>query len=359
MQVRVSNSPKAKNPPKGRKKNPKEIHPQSTYISSPIVGRRRKGSRFIDDEADADDDSEEEDNGFIVDDDEESDDGFEPVRDAARSRSRTKAPLGPPITKDFGLEAANLPDMHEDILAEFMAQAKKLEANIRHDKSLRKPLFTEIQLRSMCIHWTTIPEEILRIKDVDEARVRPYLPKFASLVKQFNGRYEEMMGHKEDRDIDPNHNPIIEISSGGEDNESSDHDEDISDGEPSKFFPSVPPAVQEFNDALAGTQMFKAPKPRAQSFQPKNRPYRGGRGGRGGSSRRAAGDRSSGSRRSSGPTASTAGVKKQQASKRDGSGRPSGRGGGSVFQNYARPSGGGSRGGQGGSVMGHFGAMPT
>ena len=73
-----------------------------------------------------DDDS---DDNFIVADDEleesqdDSEDGFEPLREAGKSRNNTKRQLGPPITMDEKLEELN--SIHLAVVEDFLIYAKK------------------------------------------------------------------------------------------------------------------------------------------------------------------------------------------------------------------------------------------
>lgn len=301
--------------------------------------------------------------GFVVDDDES--DGFEPIREASRTTSKSKArgPLGPPITRDGIIDAANLSDVHRDVMEVLVPAIKKLEANIKVNKSLSRPLFTELQMRQMAIEWTTTEDEILAIRGIAKDRVEPYASKFAALVKQYHIKFEQMMGRRDENDVDldDNHQNVIDLISSDEDNDDDVSDNvDVSDEEPSKFFPT--PAVQAFNDSLpapyAQKPPFKAGAPSSRSNpRGKNGPWQSGRSGKG-KYRKASGSGSGGSGSTSrAPAAAKAGVQK----KRNSSGQRNSHGSttaakaaGGIFARFEKK---GSRGGKGGG--GNFGTMPT
>lgn len=189
--------------------------PVSTLVSSPIRHASRKTKKgkavasYFDEEAIAegeeDDDLEPsgpmhangyEQDGFVVG-DEEEDDYFEPVRPAPRQRrQRTLDELGPPISRVA--EQAEVDDIHNDIVAAFLEEAKKLEEDLRNMKGLRRVLFTEAQLQQMAIKWTTTVDKMRRIPGINVDHVDRFGVKFIPLVLRFHDMYCEMMGSGED-----------------------------------------------------------------------------------------------------------------------------------------------------------------
>ncbi|ROV99975.1 hypothetical protein VMCG_06279 [Cytospora schulzeri] len=187
--------------------------PVSTLVSSPIRRAAKKTTKkgkavaaYFDEEAiaegDEDDDLEPsgamhpngyEQDGFVVADEEEEDDYFEPVRPAPRQRrQRTLDELGPPISRAAG--QAEIDDIHNDIVAAFLEEAKKLEEDLRNMKGLRRVLFTEAQLQQMAVRWTTGVDRMRRIPGINTDTVDRFGVKFVPLVLRFRDMYSEMMG---------------------------------------------------------------------------------------------------------------------------------------------------------------------
>lgn len=252
-------------------------HPQSTNVSSPVsmAANRRKGkNRYIDDEAEEDDEEEEEsdnygyEDGFIVPDDhvssdDEEDDDFEPVRQGNRPAlfQRSKRDVGPRITNDVLMTEANLSALHIHVIQNFIIEAKKLDEEIRNSRGIRKPIFTETQLREMCINWMLELKDIKRIAGVNQEQVEKFGPRFVALIRRFHTEYDAMMRHNEDRDIDQNHRNVIDLVSDNDDDEFDDDDdegdegEQVSQGETSQWFQDrqVNSATQAFNQRIADT----------------------------------------------------------------------------------------------------------
>lgn len=356
--------------------------PQSTNISSPVRGTsRRKPTRnpFIDDEAAGEDESDEGDqvdeNGyerddFIVGDDEDSDDGFEAIREAGshRSRSRPTRPLGPPITRDKRVSEANLSEIHQFAISAYVDEAKKLDEKIRNEKGIRKPLFNEQNFREMAINWTTTIDEMLEIPGINIEQVERYGNKFIPVIRRFHAQYEDMMGRREERDIDPNHRNVIDVVDLVSDEEGDQSDANSpSTGEPSKYF--VPENVRRFNEQKRQIQAEHAAKSRPTPYaepKPKTKRFSGGNNFRaaGGSSARgrvgSGASRSSSKgkitkRKASGPSKRSSGG---SAAARSGGGGGSG-GPGNIMKQFARKGGGNVSGrgasGGGSGIM----AMPT
>jgi hypothetical protein len=392
--------------------------PTSTNVSSPVHGPKRQRqlkSKFIDDEAEEAGENEDEvynheyaRDGFVVsDNDIDSDDGeFAPIRDA-RSHSKKSRELGPPISRDKHLAEANLTPIHQDVLHEFVHKAKSLDEQIRNERGLKKSIFTEQQLREMCINWTLSVDEILLIDGVREDQVRIFGPRFVKLIAKCYESYDSMMNN-DDRDMDANHRNVVEVievhgsSDVSEDDEYQSGDEDQQeveteygddnfdeDDEPdenrSRFFPpaEIPSHVQQFNELKRQSQHTSEPPPRAQSRAKsaaprgkggfhKKRAFRrkrpsGGAGSAAGSgSARPAKRRSTGggsNRNSYGSTASgstTAGRARGAGGSRGGGAAVAPRGGGS--SRFGATSRGGSSTGDGGgpgNIMAAFGRTPS
>jgi bloom syndrome protein len=172
---------------------------------------------------------------FVISDNEESDDGFEPVPARIippRRRQQTLDELGPPISRDSRLDEANLCDIHRDIVATFVEQARQLEEKLRNDIGLRRNMFTEQQYREMSIQWTTTLDEMRRIPGIRTDLVDKYGAKFIPLVRQFHEQYLSMMGetvpspskYRSTRTVSGNHEVVDLISS--------DFDEDLDEEDP-------------------------------------------------------------------------------------------------------------------------------
>ncbi|CRK19365.1 hypothetical protein BN1708_012615 [Verticillium longisporum] len=209
MSVKVSNKDKESSAPKPRKRTKKDSAdggdkpmsgqsrlPPSTNVSSPATGkttRRAKGKNTVLDE---ESDFEERDanthvNGyerdeFVVSDD-DSDDGFEP-RPAARRR-KVAVPLGPRISQEDRLR--ELEDWQQDLIENFVRDAKVLEEKLRNQQQLRKPLFSEAILREMAINRTTTLAKMRAISGIDAERVTKFGSKFLPLIKSCEALYEQ------------------------------------------------------------------------------------------------------------------------------------------------------------------------
>ncbi|KAK4153419.1 hypothetical protein C8A00DRAFT_15349 [Chaetomidium leptoderma] len=197
-----------------RKKRP----PPSTNISSPVSGvsRKRKAKSAIETAVDEEDEGDEDDEGdegdanrdrhangyerddFVISDEDPEEDAFDPPppnrRPQPQRRQQTLEELGPPISRDTGLDDAGLDDIHQDVVQAFVERAHVVEENLRNKHGLRRPLFTEQQYREMAIRWTMTVAQMYTIRGVDKSKVDSYGAKFASLVQQFHEQYQEMMG---------------------------------------------------------------------------------------------------------------------------------------------------------------------
>ncbi|KFZ20458.1 hypothetical protein V501_00120 [Pseudogymnoascus sp. VKM F-4519 (FW-2642)] len=387
-------------------------HPQSTNVSSPVsmAANRRKGKNpYIDDEAEEDEEEEEEsdnygfEDGFIVPDDhvstdDDEDDDFEPVRQGNRPAlfQRSKRDVGPRITSDVLMTEANVSDLHKHVINNFIIEAKKLDEEIRNSRGIRKPIFTETQLREMCIHWMLELKDIRSIEGVNQEQVEKFGSRFVALIRRFHTEYDAMMRHNEDRDIDQNHRNVIDLVSDNDDDEFNDNDDDeeadeeeILQGETSQWFQNrqINSATQAFNQRLAATMpppeeaeevsdgepirpaMTQAPT-RGRGGKARGglrKPYaRRASGGSAGGAAKAPRARAGGSRkRSSGAGSGAAAPRARAAPKAPSRGLPVERRGGgtaTVMSNFVQRDGGGGswqRAGQGGGGLPGIGMMPT
>lgn len=375
--------------------------PQSTNVSSPVymASNIRKGKNpYIDDEAEEDENEEEEpdnygfEDGFVVPDGhistEDEEDDFEPVRKGNRRLPlhKSKRELGPRIMNDVRLTEANLSSLHLDIIQQFVQEAKKLDEKIRNDRGIRKPIFHEKQLREMCINWTLELKDIKAIEGVNQVQVDSFGPKFVALTRRFHNDYDAMMRRNEDRDMDQNHQNVIDLVSDNDDGleGESDEDEAYSQGETSQFFEShrMNAATQAFNAQLAEMMPESTSRPgndvdmpaRQTMSQSTTRGGKGSRGGRGGARknypRKSAGESSTSSASrgrvrkrpsSGGGKRNSTGNESSAPSRRGGGAKPPARGlpverrgGPTVMSRFVSREG---RGG-GGAPPG-FGMMPT
>jgi bloom syndrome protein len=321
----------------------------STDISSPIrtAPRSRKGKMRADDAPD--EPSEDED--------------FEPIREAKRRSAlvRNRSPLGPPITSDQRLVEANVSEVHQDIIQHFVMKAKGLDEKFRNQNGRKKPYFTEDNLREMAINWTTSLEDMMEIRDINKENVLTMGKRLLPCLQQYHDQYEEMMLQREDRDIDENHQNVIDLVTDEEDRES-DY------GQQSGYFERSAEVIA-FNEsvALAGTQTQQV---QMRTIPPKQkvRTMLSGRGSRAGSSGGSRGARSSGrgdfrtgSRRGSGgfpkgrsAARGSSGISKRSSTnKRSSNGSTASAGSSNILKSSAKKpgGGGGADGGFGGIVM--------
>lgn len=375
-------------------------NPESTQVSSPIrdkMKRRAAATSFV---------NEDENHGYardgfvIPDDVEESDDAFASADDSfspvqrrgtnlqpQRSKGKGKAKtLGPPITGDAHLNEASVPNLHLEVMHGFVAQAKMLDDSIRNPKGIKKPLFTERNLRDMALNWTTTLEEMREIENIDVGRVERFGSKFITLLKQCHAHYDEIMTG----DIDQNHKNVINLISDDEliDEDDLEPDEDEDDVESqynaaesqSRYFQSK--EVTAFNEELSQIEKGHptGSSSRAPSKQSAGSKGRGG-GKRGSGTSKGRGSRNGGARRTSNGKSATStgggtssGVKKSTTRRRSSSGRTSraatsskpstkaaaSKDGGDIRTGFSRGTGsGGGRNGGGGGFGGGIGMMPT
>ncbi|KAK4043668.1 hypothetical protein C8A01DRAFT_12812 [Parachaetomium inaequale] len=193
--------------------------PPSTNISSPVSGlsKKRNANSVMPTVVDEGDEDGEGDAGwelyangyerddFVVSDEDAEEAAFGPPArprppppppppPPPQHRQQTLDELGPPISRDPRLDEAALDDIHQDVVQAFVERANEMEENLRNKYGLRRAIFTEQQYREMVIRWTRTLAEMYTIRGVDRSRVDLYGAKFANLVRQFYGQYQEMMG---------------------------------------------------------------------------------------------------------------------------------------------------------------------
>ncbi|KAH8815331.1 hypothetical protein F5884DRAFT_771968 [Xylogone sp. PMI_703] len=311
------------------------------------------------------------------DDDVESDDGFEPVRDSSSFSRQRQQPsrLGPPITAD-SMQA--LPELHQVMVHQFVDAARDIERDIQIKQDIRRPLFTTRDYREMAINWTSTLEAMSEIPGIDREKVRRYGSKFLKLIEEYHTNYDVAMGmNEDDRDIDPNHQNVIDLVSDGEDygeygsdsfidDGDLEFDEDINldDGEvPSSYFdrPSHRESEGAFGRSMTterGTKPGRSTTPKVAAVGRNN--WKGK--GRSGFRKSGGGRRSTGSAsgaNSSNRRTSSGGVTKKRTSfgSKKSSGNNSSRPGNAFAKYAAKPKGSGSKG-SGASGSG-IGMMPV
>ncbi|KAG9950528.1 ATP-dependent DNA helicase, partial [Aureobasidium melanogenum] len=257
----------------------------STNISSPVQAgpsRKRGGltrngyerDTFIVEDPDEDED-------YAQSEDEEDEDGyFEPLRTETTSRSRNQTKLGEPITRDEALH--NLDDVHQDVIASFVQDAKEKMQQLMRKKDLRQQPFSDTMLREMAIVFPKTLEAMKRIRGIDSVKVDCHGITLLPLIAQYKKQFEEMKQGAEDVPYDPNHATVILIES---DDENDDDDEFGYDGgfssepegasqERSSYFKHNA-EVEAFNARFSQSQAA----PRAAVPPPNKRASRAGSGG--------------------------------------------------------------------------------
>lgn len=352
LTVQVSDSgdgdqSKAKRPKASRKQKEPANNVQSTYVSSPVNARRRRATVV---------DSDDESNlpttahgyvndGFVVSDEEMEDEGeedladedeaFEPLpqhRPAKPTNSRSSSkqtPLAEPHPGRLKLE--DLPEIHQDMVDNFVQEARQLEERIRNRLDVRRPMFTDSQLQEMAINWTTSLDSMKRIPGIDVDKVDKVGKKLISILEEYHKLYREIAaaesGGAGASASNLNQEIVDLISSDLEADE--DEEEAMGMEEDSHYFAPKPPAnVQAFHDRLQSLN--------SQPSQSRGRSYSRGGGGGGGGGRR----RYSGGKKWSRKGASGGGSQRRGSGSGARGGGSGGGGGGSSSR-----SGGGSSGG--------------
>ena len=285
-------------PKKAAKKKSKEQDAsavQSTYVSSP-VDRRRQRTRVTN--------SDDEDgfpttphgyanDGFVISDDEmqgeeNEEEDFDPLPKHRPAKPSSKK-LGPQIEPDKRLE--DLPVIEQELINAFMVEAQKLEEQIRNKKELRRPLFTQRDLREMAMTGVTTLDEMSCIPGVDPDKVREHGAKLLPLLCQHHEVLQQVRTANEELDQD-----VVDLISSEIDTDEDEMGEGEID-EDSHYFNSRPSAeVTAFHNRLQGLnnqqQQQTQPKPKTS--------YRGGGGG--GGNRKFSGGKKWGKKGSGGQT---------------------------------------------------------
>ncbi|KAF3803441.1 ATP-dependent DNA helicase hus2/rqh1 [Colletotrichum gloeosporioides] len=278
--------------------------------------------------------------GFVMSDDE--DDAFEPLP-KSRNRSHASRDVGPRIEADGRL--GDLDELHQDVVHNFVQEAKKLEEQLRNAQSLRKPLFSERSFQEMAIRWTTTLPQMRKIPGIEIEKVDKFGTKFIPMVKRCRDNYNSMIGA-----MDAGDQYIVDLISSDEDmDEDMEDDDDEEEEEASKYFngppPPLRPEVEAWNEQMRVNELETAPPTRGSSgtrgrggARGGKKPYRRASGGgykKGGVTKRKASGGAS--RRSSGGTTASSSRNSTvthffpRGGKRGGvSGGRSGGGGGSI-----------------------------
>ena len=260
LPIRIS--PEGKKAPRKTKKDNSNTGtsrnlPLSTNVSSPVQAKaRRQGNR----KAGSDDDRPLHRNGYARDgfvvgsspNQDDEDDGFAPIRERHKPTNPTKAKLGPPIGTDEKM--ANLNDCHRMVIEDFFIHAKELSNKLIVDKSLRAQPFSDSMLREMAINFPKTITDMLRIPDIDPAKVELFGRKFLPLVRKAQNRYDEMMVATDDTlPSSSRQDAVVEISSDDDADEdeygSMDGLEEVDSEEERSAYFQPDPDIQAFNNS--------------------------------------------------------------------------------------------------------------
>ena len=292
----------------------------------------------------------------VTSDDDESDDAFEPVRRKGTLSKRGTMDLGPPITTDDRMK--NLPEVHCVFIQQFVDEAKRVEEAIRNSNGNRKAYFTESNFREMAIGWTMTLEDMRELPGINPENVNKFGKKFIRLVEKYHLGYEEAMSANEDRDIDKNHQNVIDLCSDEDDfsEDGADDDHMSQTEQPSKYF--VPkPNVQNWNEKMA--QAGQLPQRSHPKSDPPIKSFRGGFGGKGkgkGGKRGGSGRKSTGSSSGAGGSRSRGGQSGITKRKSSGGSSKASRGA-QIMNAFGKQGCPSSRGG--GGLGGGIGMMPA
>jgi bloom syndrome protein len=315
-------------------------------VSSPAPPRRKPAKKL----ATVDDGDEYPHDDFVVSD--EDDDAFDPMPNR-RYRREDTPDMGPPITIDERM--AILPELHRVYIAQFVDAARSLEEKIRNKHSLRKPFFTEANLREMAIDWTDTLDKMMQIPDINADRVKSYGQPFVALVAQYQRNYNEVMNdHTNNRDLDKNHQNVIDLISDEEklglDEEDESAVEEAEAG--SKYFSKSKTGSHSRSGNASGRNFPWAGEPEAKSSSSRggSDSFRGkGRGGKRAWSRKSNGSASGQSSSGVSKRKFSGGSKKPRGSK---AGSSNSSKGSDLMRSFGNNGGGGMGGGG-------IGMMPT
>ena len=349
LQVKVSASPAA-----GASKQYQSF--PSTILTSPIAQPR--GRRALANRDDSDDETAHPygaPDDFVAPESEDEEEYFEPLRSRGKQREATPAELGPPVTTDERMGA--LPELHRVFVYQFVEEAKKEVDRIKNDRNLARLFFNESNLREMAISWAMTLADMRNIAGINVDAVNKWGKYIIPIVARYSKNYEDAMSGREDRDIDKNHQNVIDLCSDDDEEEFG-----LDDSEEEAIFQAEQQGSKYFQNA-AGS-----------AANPHGRQVRqgGSRGGSAGPRRNSRGNslpyrgrsRKGGSRKSGGSTSgqSSTGVARKRASggaKRAGGSTASKSS--SLFKQFGHRgnSSGRGGGGGGGGMGGGIGMMPT
>jgi bloom syndrome protein len=287
---------------------------------------------------------------FMAPDSEDEEEYFEPVRARGKQREATPVGLGPPVTTDERMGA--LPDLHRVFVCQFVEEAKQEVERIKNERNLSRLFFTEANLREMAISWTVTLADMQQIHGINVDAVNKWGKHILPIIARYSRNYDDAMSGREDRDIDKNHQNVIDLCSDDEDEEFglNDSEEEAilqAEQQGSKYFQNAPgsganPHGRPYARRAESRGGSSGPRRRGGGFASRNRARRGG-----------------GSRKSGGSNSGTSssGVAKRRSSggaKRSGSGTAKSS---DLFSKYGNP--GNSRGRGGGGMGGGIGMMPA
>lgn len=342
----------SKSPRKATKSVPSygnTTNPSSTILTSPIRPRQRKNVPLNREGLDKGT----QDHGynrdyFVASDGDEDDEYFEPVRERREQREETPG-VGPPITTDERMQC--LPELHRAFVYQFVEEAKKEVDRIKNDKNLSRPFFTEANLREMAISWAVTLQDMRRIPGINADAVAKFGRRFVPILERYSKNYEEAISN--DRDIDKNHQNVINLLSDDEEAAEID-DEDYG------FDDSTEEAILQAEQGSKYFQNAKASGSNSHGSVATKRNHRGASGirSRGRNGKRGGGRRSNGSNSGHSSSAiskgrSSGGSKKANASKTSGSGASNASG---FFTKFRKQ---GDSGGRGGGTSSGIGMMPA
>ncbi|KAL6698534.1 hypothetical protein J3F84DRAFT_363141 [Trichoderma pleuroticola] len=205
-----SNQTKIKKPRANKKQKEPANNVQSTYVSSPINTRRKRAAVI-----DSDDDSNLPttsngyvNDGFVVSDEEledeadedmdEDEEAFEPLPQHRPAKPTASKPSSKKTLRPEAIPSKrrlqDLPDIHQDIVYNFVREARQLEERIRNGLGLRRPMFTDTHLQEMAINWATSIDRMSRIPGIDVDRVREVGPKLIHMLNMYHKSYREIAG---------------------------------------------------------------------------------------------------------------------------------------------------------------------
>jgi bloom syndrome protein len=345
LQVKVSASPAAAS---------KQCQPfPSTILTSPIAEPRKRRAHAIQDDSDEDvDHPYGAPDDFVAPDSEDEEEYFEPLQSRGKQREATPAGLGPPVTTDERMEA--LPELHRVFVYQFVEEAKKVVDRIKNDRNLARLFFTESNLREMAISWTVTLTDMRQISGINVDAVNKWGKHIIPIVARYSKNYDDAMNGREDRDIDKNHQNVIDLCSDDDEEEFGldDSEEEAifqAEQQGSKYFQTPQMSgssshtrrIPRQTESRAGSAAPRTNN-RGNGFQYRNRSRKGG-------SRRSAGSTSGQSNSGASKKKATGGAKKAGSSAASKSS--------SLFKQFGHQgnSGGRSSGGMGGGI----GMMPT